>query len=135
VPRRSQRKSCQRVGPGRKQKKARAADTGVRKQYSAADRPPGVGEAFGTLRFGRLAEILLYDIRRSQTLAGPSAVFVDGTVETWLKARMAARDVVHVVNIPTARRRPLPDLAGDCRFAPDEISVTAEQNVCHDRGQ
>ena len=68
---------------------------------SAADRPPGVGEAFGTLRFGRLAEILLYDIRRSQTLSGPSAVFVDGTVEAWLKARMAARDVAHVVNIPS----------------------------------
>jgi hypothetical protein len=68
---------------------------------SAADRPPGVGEAFGTLRFGRLAEILLYDIRRSQTLAGPSAVFVDGTVEAWLKTRMAAREVVHVVNIPS----------------------------------
>ena len=68
---------------------------------STADRPPVVGEAFGTLRFGRLAEILLYDIRRSQTLAGPSAVFVDGTVEAWLKARMAAREVVHVVNIPS----------------------------------
>ena len=68
---------------------------------SAADRPPGVGEAFGTLRFGRLAEVLLYDIRRSQTLAGPSAVFVDGTVEAWLKARMASREVVHVVNIPS----------------------------------
>jgi hypothetical protein len=68
---------------------------------SAADRPPGVAEAFGTLRFGRLAEILLYDIRRSQTLAGPSAVFVDGTVEAWLKARMTAREVVHVVNIPS----------------------------------
>jgi hypothetical protein len=27
---------------------------------SAADRPPGVGETFGTLRFGRLAEILRY---------------------------------------------------------------------------
>ena len=68
---------------------------------SAADRPPGVGEAFGTLRFGRLAEILPYDIRRSQTLAGPSAVFVDNTVEAWLKTRMAAREVVHVVNIPS----------------------------------
>jgi hypothetical protein len=68
---------------------------------SAADRPPGVAEAFGTLRYGRLAEILLYDIRRSQTLNGPSAVFVDGTVEEWLKARMAARDVAHVVNIPS----------------------------------
>jgi len=68
---------------------------------SAPDRPPGVAEAFGTLRYGKLAEILLYDIRRSQTLNGPSAVFVDGTVENWLKARMADRDVIHVVNIPS----------------------------------
>ena len=52
---------------------------------SAADRPPGVGEAFGTLRYGKLAEILLYDVRRTVTLAGPSAVFLDGTVENWLQ--------------------------------------------------
>jgi hypothetical protein len=68
---------------------------------SAADRAPGVAEAFGTLRYGRLAELLLYDIRRTQTLSGPSAVFLDGTVESWLKARMAAREVAHVVNIPS----------------------------------
>jgi hypothetical protein len=68
---------------------------------SAPDRPPGVAEAFGTLRYGKLAEILLYDIRRSQTLSGPSAVFVDGTVENWLTSRMADRDVIHVVNIPS----------------------------------
>jgi phosphodiesterase/alkaline phosphatase D-like protein len=68
---------------------------------SASDRPPGVAEAFGTLRYGKLAEILLYDIRRSQTLSGPSAVFVDGTVENWLTSRMADRDVIHVVNIPS----------------------------------
>jgi hypothetical protein len=68
---------------------------------SAPDRPPGVAEAFGTLRYGKLAEILLYDIRRSQTLNGPSAVFVDGTVETWLKSRMTDRDIIHVVNIPS----------------------------------
>jgi len=68
---------------------------------SAADRPAGVAEAFGTLRYGRLAEVLLYNVRRTQTLAGPSAVFVDGTVEDWLKARMSARDVTHVVNIPS----------------------------------
>jgi len=68
---------------------------------SAADRPLGVAEAFGTLRYGKLAEILLYDIRRTQTLAGPSAVFVDGTVEAWLKSRMADREVIHIVNIPS----------------------------------
>ena len=68
---------------------------------SAPDRPPGVAEAFGTLRYGKLAEILLYDIRRTQTLAGPSAVFVDGTVENWLKSRMTDREMVHLVNIPS----------------------------------
>jgi hypothetical protein len=68
---------------------------------SAPDRPPGVAEAFGTLRYGKLAEILLYDIRRTQTLAGPSAVFVDGTVETWLKSRMTDREMIHLVNIPS----------------------------------
>ena len=68
---------------------------------SAADRAPGVGEAFGTLRYGKLAEILLYDVRRTVTLAGPSAVFLDGTVESWLKSRMTDREMIHVVNIPS----------------------------------
>src|ERR1700754_394011 len=68
---------------------------------SAADRPPGVAEAFGTLRYGKLAEILLYDIRRTQTLAGPSAVFVDGTAEKWLICEMREREMIHLVNIPS----------------------------------
>src|SRR5207244_2850777 len=68
---------------------------------SAADRPAGVSECFGTLRYGGLAEFLLYDIRRTQTLTGPSAVFVAPVVEQWLKARMAAPGVAHVVNIPS----------------------------------
>ena len=68
---------------------------------AAADRPDGVSEAFGTLRFGRLAEILLYDVRRSMTMAGASAVFIERGVETWLTERMAARDVAHVVNMPS----------------------------------
>src|ERR1700691_5256400 len=60
---------------------------------SAADRVWGISESFGTLRYGRLAEILLYDIRRTLTMAGPSAVYVDLEVEKWLKARTAASDV------------------------------------------
>jgi hypothetical protein len=68
---------------------------------SAADRPPGVSESFGTLRYGGLAELLLYEIRRFQTLTGPSAVFVPSVVEQWLKARMAAGGVDHVVSIPS----------------------------------
>jgi hypothetical protein len=38
---------------------------------------------------------------QTQTLAAPSAVFVDGTVRGLAKARMMAREVVHVVNIPS----------------------------------
>jgi len=68
---------------------------------SAADRGWGVSESFGTLRFGRLAEILLYDVRRTQTMAGPSAVYLDPQVEKWLKARTATREVNHVVHVPS----------------------------------
>jgi hypothetical protein len=68
---------------------------------SAGDRVWGVSESFGTVRYGRLAEILLYDVRRTQTLAGPSAVYLDLEVEKWLKARSAAKDVTHVVHVPS----------------------------------
>jgi hypothetical protein len=68
---------------------------------SAADRPSGVSESFGTLRYGRLLEVVLYDVRRTMTLAGPSAVFIDLEVEKWLRARAAAADVTHVVHVPS----------------------------------
>ena len=66
-----------------------------------AARPSGLSESFGTLRYGRLAEVLLYDVRRTLTLAGPTAVFVAPEVEGWLKARAAAREVAHVVSVPS----------------------------------
>lgn len=42
---------------------------------AAKDKAFNVSESFGSLRYGNLTEILLYDVRRSQTLARPSAVF------------------------------------------------------------
>jgi hypothetical protein len=68
---------------------------------SAADRPIGISESFGTLRYGRLLELLMYDCRRFSTLTGPSATFVPPIVEDWLKARMASSDATHVVNMPS----------------------------------
>lgn len=68
---------------------------------SAADRADGLSETFGTIRYGRLAEILLYDIRRTATLAGPSAVYIDVEAEKWLTARMASTEVAHVVHAPS----------------------------------
>jgi len=61
----------------------------------------GTTESFGTLRYGRLAELLLYDVRRTQTMAGPSAVYVDPQVEKWLTARTAATEVSHLVHVPS----------------------------------
>ena len=60
-----------------------------------------LSESFGTLRYGRLAEVLLYDVRRTLTLAGPTAVFVDGQVERWLHDRTAAPDTRHLVHAPS----------------------------------
>ena len=68
---------------------------------SYAGRALPVSESFGTLRYGNLLEVLLYSVRRSMTMAGPSAVFLEDTVEAWLKARMAAPGAAHVVNAPS----------------------------------
>ncbi|MGH6770131.1 MAG: hypothetical protein ACRECO_14035 [Xanthobacteraceae bacterium] len=59
-----------------------------------------ISSNYGTLRYGKLLEVLLYDNRRTGTMHGPTAVFVDAAVEAWLKARMSDRAVTHVVNAP-----------------------------------
>jgi hypothetical protein len=69
--------------------------------WSSTSERGELSESFGTLRYGRLAEVLLYDVRRTMTLAGPTAVFVDPEVERWLQARAAATDVTHVVHAPS----------------------------------
>jgi hypothetical protein len=68
---------------------------------SAADRPAGVSESFGTLRYGKLLELLMYDCRRFMTLTGAGATFVPPVVEQWLTSRMASSDATHVVNMPS----------------------------------
>jgi hypothetical protein len=73
---------------------------GLPYSYSA-DRPQGVSESFGTVRYGNLAEILLYDVRRTATLAGPSAVYVDPEVEKWLTIRTQNKDVYNLVHCPS----------------------------------
>lgn len=68
---------------------------------SAADRAPGLSECFGTLRVGTLAELLLYDCRRFQTLRGPHATLIPENVEEWIAARLRAPGPRHVVNVPS----------------------------------
>jgi hypothetical protein len=68
---------------------------------SADDRPRGVSEAFGTLRYGQLFEGLLYDCKGFVTLDGARGTVLPPTVESWLLGRMAAPCTRHVVNIPS----------------------------------
>jgi hypothetical protein len=60
-----------------------------------------VSESWGTLRYGRLTEVLLYDVRRMCTLNGPTAGFLNPEVERWLTARTSSMDVTHVVHAPS----------------------------------
>jgi hypothetical protein len=71
---------------------------------SAADRVEGC-PTFGTIRYGRLAEVLLYDIRHAATRLVERG-HIDLEAERWLKARMAATvlPVVHAINPPDGRR-------------------------------
>ena len=69
---------------------------------SSDDRVPGLSESFGTLRYGDLAEVLLYDVHRTRTAAGPTSVFIDPVVESWLKARNRAIDTRHLVHVPSS---------------------------------
>ena len=68
---------------------------------SIGGRESPVSESFGTLRYGRLVEMLLYTVRRGMTMAGPSAVFLEDTVESWLHARTRALDTDHLVHVPS----------------------------------
>jgi len=60
-----------------------------------------LSESFGTLRYGNLAEVLLYDVRRTLQVGELNAVFLDRAVEDWLHQRTAANDTRHLVHAPS----------------------------------
>lgn len=70
-------------------------------QSNASDRPSGVSEVFGTLRFGKLVEALLYDCKGLMTTGGSAGLLVPGAAETWILDRFSASDATHVVNVPS----------------------------------
>jgi len=60
-----------------------------------------LSESFGTLRYGNLAEVLLYDVRRTLQVGEMNAAFLDPIVEDWLHERTASRDTRHLVHVPS----------------------------------
>ena len=68
---------------------------------NAPDKVKQSSESYGTLRYGRLAEMLIYDCRRFTTLHGPSARFIAKDAEKWLMERTTSKDTLHTIHIPS----------------------------------
>lgn len=67
----------------------------------AGDREPGISEAFGTFRYGRLAEVLIYDCARYLSLKGIHAGLVPPETEHWLHQRTQDQSVSQVFHVPS----------------------------------
>jgi len=67
----------------------------------AGDREPGISEAFGTFRYGRLAEVLIYDCARYLSLKGVHAGLVPPETEHWLHQRTRDQTVSQVFHVPS----------------------------------
>ena len=61
----------------------------------------GTSENFGTLRYGKLVEMLLFDCRAFLTLTGDTGTFVPPDTERWLTNRIGQSDTAHVVSVPS----------------------------------
>ena len=68
---------------------------------SAKDRVAGLSEVFGTIRYGRLLEALLYDTKRYVSLDGDKAGMVPQSAEEWLIERTANAETTQLMHIPS----------------------------------
>ena len=69
--------------------------------YSTSSARGELSESFGTLRYGQLLEVLLYDVRRTLNVGALNSVFLDSNVEDWLTHRTASKDTRHLVHVPS----------------------------------
>ena len=69
--------------------------------YSTSSARGELSESFGTLRYGQLLEVLLYDVRRTLNIGELNSVFLDSNVENWLAHRTASSDTRHLVHVPS----------------------------------
>lgn len=67
----------------------------------AGDRAAGLSECFGTLRYGKLLEVLMYDCGRYMNLKDRHAGLIPPEAEKWLLDRTRHSDVLHLVHMPS----------------------------------
>ncbi|NOX51934.1 MAG: hypothetical protein GXP16_15570 [Gammaproteobacteria bacterium] len=95
----------------------------------AADRPFGVSESFGTLRYGKLFEACMYDCGRFLSLKGKHGGLVPDEVERWLIARTQDESIAQLIHIPSHPmgwtagkwREWYPDVADRSNTIPTEV--------------
>jgi len=63
--------------------------------------PTGTNITYGTLRYGKLMEVVLYDCRRYADYKGEHAKILPQWTEAWLIARTAAQDTTHFMHAPS----------------------------------
>ena len=102
----------------------------------ARDRAPGTSEAFGTLRYGRLLEALIYDCARYLSLKGPHAGLIPPEAERWLHQRTLDESVAQLLHVPS---HPMGWSAGKWReWYPDAVDTgkrgSATAAICCDVG-
>ena len=68
---------------------------------AAADRSAGLSECFGTLRYGKLLEVLMYDCGRYVSLKDKFAGLIPPDAERWLIKRTQTDDTQHLIHIPS----------------------------------
>ncbi|MEM7077036.1 MAG: hypothetical protein AAF513_00280 [Pseudomonadota bacterium] len=61
----------------------------------------GLNNSYGALRFGQLAEVLMYDCAGYLSLKGETAGLVPSEVETWLHRRTADERIGQLLHIPS----------------------------------
>ncbi|MBR1221045.1 hypothetical protein JQ557_23810 [Bradyrhizobium sp. U87765 SZCCT0131] len=66
-----------------------------------AQAPAGTNITFGTLRYGKLLEAVLYDCRRYVDYKGSHAKILPQWTEDWLVARTRAEDTTHFMHVPS----------------------------------
>ena len=69
--------------------------------YSTSSARGELSESFGTMRYGQLLEVLLYDVRRTMSVGELNGVFLDSNVENWLVQRTESKDTRHLVHVPS----------------------------------
>ena len=102
----------------------------------AGDRAPGISEAFGTLRYGRLVEAVIYDCARYLSLKGQYAGLIPPEAERWLRERAQDETIAQLLHVPS---HPMGWSAGKWReWYPDAIDLGASGEaaaaICCDVG-